>query len=98
MLRQKPPPASPPRCPPCLRCENDFFDLATEHFARGIERRLGELPRSRALSASERQAMAQALAGALIAQLRWWTARKHRPSPERMDEWFHRFAWAGIAK
>ncbi|HEU5450496.1 MAG TPA: TetR/AcrR family transcriptional regulator [Terriglobales bacterium] len=76
----------------------DFFDLATEHFARGIERRLGELPRSRALSASERQALAQALAGALIAQLRWWIARKHRPSPEQMDEWFHRFAWAGIAK
>ena len=75
---------------------SDFFDLATEHFARGIERRLGEVPRSRSLAATEREATAQALAGALIAQLRWWVGRRQRPTAAQMDEWFHRFAWSGI--
>jgi|SRR5579872_7488295 len=75
----------------------DFFDLARGHFARGIEQRLGEIPRSRSLPKMERSALAHALAGALMSQLEWWTRHGRHLSPEQMDQTFHRLAWTGIA-
>ena len=74
----------------------DFYDLAREHFARGIERRLGEISRSSGLPRMERAALAHALAGALLAQLDWWLRHGKRLSPEHMDRNFHQLAWAAI--
>lgn len=71
------------------------LDLARGHFARGIERRLGELARGRPIPAVQRAALAHAHAGALIALLQWWLRTETRESPERMDELFHRTVWGG---
>jgi len=74
----------------------DFFELARAHFARGIESRLAEVARSKVLPETERAVLAHALGGALIAQLEWWNHHRAKISAERMDVWFHRFAWASI--
>jgi AcrR family transcriptional regulator len=74
----------------------DFYDLARQHFARGIERRLKELRRSHRLPPLERSAVAHAMAGALVAQLDWWLS-KCRPVPaEEMDRRFHQLVWSSI--
>jgi AcrR family transcriptional regulator len=76
---------------------SDFFDLAREHFARGIGRRLREIPRARELPKLERETLAHVLAGALLSYLDWWL-RQRKPLPaERMDRKFHALAWAAIA-
>jgi AcrR family transcriptional regulator len=75
----------------------DFFDLAREHFARGIGLRLREIPRARELPKIELEILAQALAGALLSHLDWWVRRRKRPSAEQMDRKFHALAWAAIA-
>lgn len=75
----------------------DFYDLARQHFARGIEQRLKELPRSRRVPSLERSALAHAMAGALIAQLDWWLW-KGKPVPAaEMDRLFHQLVWSSIA-
>jgi AcrR family transcriptional regulator len=71
------------------------LELARGHFARGIERRLGELARARTLTAVQRAALGHAHAGALIALLLWWIRREPRESPAEMDELFHRTVWGG---
>ena len=74
----------------------DFYDLARQHFARGIEQRLKEIPRSRRMPSLERSALAHAMAGALIAQLDWWLW-KGKPVPaEEMDRVFHQLVWSSI--
>lgn len=72
------------------------LELAREHFARGIERRLAESPRGRGIPASERGALAFAYAGALLSLLTWWLDRGMRESPEHMDALFHRMVWTGM--
>ena len=74
----------------------DFYDLARQHFARGIERRLKELPRSNCLPPLERSALAHAMAGALIAQLDWWLSKCKPVPPEEMDSRFHQLLWSSI--
>jgi AcrR family transcriptional regulator len=76
---------------------SDFYDLAREHFARGICRRLRELPYSRELPKIEREALAHALAGALMSHLEWWLRQRRRLPAEQMDRKFHALAWAAIA-
>jgi AcrR family transcriptional regulator len=66
----------------------DLLELATNHFARGIEDRL----EARGVPLEERAARAQALAGALFAILPWWIRRGMKESPAEMDELFHRMA------
>ena len=75
---------------------HDFLELGQGHFARAIERRLAELPRSRGLAAGERTALAQALAGALLSLLTWWLERSMPESPARMDDLFHLMVWGGV--
>jgi AcrR family transcriptional regulator len=75
---------------------NDFFDLAQGYFARGIERRLLESGRTSKLSQQELPARASALAGSLLALLRWWLDRGAKESPTSMDELFHRMVWSGL--
>jgi len=74
----------------------DFYDLARQHFARGIEQRLKEIARSAGLSDLERSALGYTFAGGLIAQLDWWLARGKGISAEEMDRCFHELVWAGI--
>jgi AcrR family transcriptional regulator len=73
------------------------MDLARGHFARGIERRLAELPRGRSIPANELQAIAFTHAGALLSLLKWWLDRGMRETPAEMDELFHRMVWNGVA-
>lgn len=75
---------------------NDFFDLAQGYFARGIGRRLAESGRLAKLSQRELDARASALAGSLLALLRWWLNRGEKESPRDMDELFHRMVWSGL--
>lgn len=74
----------------------DFLDLAREHFARAIERRLTELRRARAVAPERRPALAQGLAGALLSLLDWWVVRPDPVAPEEMDKLFHAMAWSGV--
>jgi len=73
------------------------MELARGHFARGIERRLAELPRARSIPAGELPAIAFTHAGALLSLLTWWLDRGMREPPEQMDELFHRMLWKGIS-
>ena len=72
------------------------MQLARGHFARGIERRLGELPRGKTIPANQLPAIAIAHAGALLSLLSWWLDRGMRESPAEMDELFHRMVWNGV--
>ena len=73
------------------------MELARGHFARGIERRLAELPRGRSIPASELPAIAFTHAGALLSLLTWWLDRGMREPPAQMDKLFHRMVWTGLA-
>lgn len=75
---------------------NDNMELARGLFARGIERRLAELPKGRGISDSERPAIAFAHAGALLSLLTWWIDRGMKHAPQEMDELFHRLVWKGV--
>lgn len=73
------------------------MELARGHFARGIERRLSELPRAQSIPPHELPAIAFTHAGALLSLLTWWLDRGMRESPAEMDELFHRMVWNGVA-
>ncbi|HEX5603053.1 MAG TPA: TetR/AcrR family transcriptional regulator [Pyrinomonadaceae bacterium] len=73
------------------------MELARGHFARGIERRLSELPRGKSIPARERSAIAFTHAGALLSLLAWWLDRGMREPPEQMDDLFHRMVWNGLS-
>lgn len=75
---------------------NDNMELARGLFARGIERRLAELPKGRQIPEHERPAIAFAHAGALLALLTWWVDRGMKQPPAEMDELFHRLVWKGV--
>lgn len=77
---------------------HDFLELAQGCFARGIERRMGELERSKHLPAEARAVMGQALAGALLSLMRSWLAQASRKSPAEMDALFHQLVWSGVQK
>jgi AcrR family transcriptional regulator len=76
---------------------HDNMELARGHFARGIERRLSELPRGQAIPASQLPAIAFTHAGALLSLLTWWIDRGMREPPAEMDELFHRMVWKGVS-
>lgn len=73
------------------------MELARGHFARGIERRLSEMPRSKDIPAKELAAIAFTHAGALLSLLTWWLDRGMREPPAEMDELFHRMVWNGVS-
>ncbi len=75
---------------------HENMELARGHFARGIERRLSELPRGKAIPAQQLPAIAFTHAGALLSLLTWWIDRGMREPPAEMDELFHRMVWNGV--
>ena len=74
----------------------DFYDLAQDAFARGIARRLRELGVARRIPRTELAVRSTALAGSLLALMRWWIERGAKESPKTMDAMYHRMAWAGM--
>ena len=72
---------------------HDVLEIAQEHFARGIEQRLAEIPRARTIPAAERGAIAHAHAGALLSVMTWWLDRNSTSTPAEMDALFHRIVW-----
>ena len=74
---------------------HDVMDLGQEHFARGIEQRLNEIPRARTIPSDRRGAIAHGLAGSLFSLLAWWVQHGMTMSPEEMDKLFHRLVWTG---
>lgn len=75
----------------------DNMELAQGHFARGIERRMEQLPRGRGIPQRQRTAIAQAQAGALLSLLQWWIRRGMSTPPAEMDELYHRMFWSGVS-
>jgi AcrR family transcriptional regulator len=75
---------------------DDFFELAEGNFARGIEKRLLELKRLPDSKQRELAACSVALAGNLLALLRWWLDRGAKETPRSMDEMFHKMVWKGL--
>jgi AcrR family transcriptional regulator len=73
----------------------DFFDLAQGYFARGIERRLAASGRLPNCSKHELSARASALAGSLLALVRWWLDHDEKLSPREVDDLYHRMVWNG---
>ena len=73
------------------------MDLARGHFARGIARRLSEMPRAKLMTDSDRSAIAFAQAGLLLSLLTWWIDHGMKESVERMDELFHKMVWSGVS-
>lgn len=74
---------------------HDNMALAQGHFARGIERRLSEIPRGQGIPAKERALVAQAQAGAMMSLLQAWLRRGMKEPPAEMDDLFHRLFWSG---
>lgn len=72
------------------------LELARGHFARGIERRLSELPQSHRIPAEKRAAISHASAGALLSLLQWWIDRGMCESPTQLDDLFHQMFWGGV--
>jgi len=72
---------------------HENFELAQGHFARGIERRLKEIPRGATIPEREKPIRAFAHAGALLSLLTWWIDRGMKERPEEMDRLFHQMVW-----
>jgi len=51
---------------------HDLMELGQEHFARGIEKRLSEIPRARRIRPYRRAALAHGFSGNLFSLLSWW--------------------------
>jgi AcrR family transcriptional regulator len=75
----------------------DVWELGREHFSRGIEKRLKEVPRGRGIAHNQRAAMARGLAGSLFSLLDWWVQSGMKTSPAEMDKLFHRLVWSGCS-
>jgi hypothetical protein len=75
----------------------DVWELGREHFSRGIEKRLAEIPRGRAIAQSRRTAIAHGFAGNLFSLLDWWVRRGMNTSPAEMDSLFHEMVWSGCS-
>ncbi|HJT80341.1 MAG TPA: TetR/AcrR family transcriptional regulator [Chthoniobacterales bacterium] len=73
----------------------DVWELGREHFARGIEKRLGQVSRAGRVPADQRAAIAHGLAGTLFSLLDWWIRNGTGRSAKEMDELFHQMVWAG---
>src|ERR1700726_833349 len=73
---------------------HDILELGHGYFARGIEQRLIHFKLD--LGPRQRAALAHGFAGAFISLMSWWIHHGTSPSPEEMDELYHRTVWAGV--
>ena len=70
--------------------------LARARFANGIERRLSVLGRARGVDPATRPIVALVFAGVVVSMLLWWIDQQMAPSPNELDELFHRLLWNGL--
>jgi len=75
---------------------HDVMELGEQHFARGIEQRLAEIPRAGRIPLPRRSAIAHGLSGNLFSLLTWWIRHGMVLSVEEMDKLFHEQLWAGV--
>ena len=75
---------------------HEILQLAQGHFAKGIEQRLSEIPKSRGIPAATRTVLAVAAAGAMLSLMSWWIDRGSHASAEQIDAVFHNLVWSGI--
>lgn len=75
---------------------HDVTEAGVSHFARAIDERLAASGRATHLTPIEREAVAHAEAGAIMAMLDWWLFRGEPMSAEDVDALFHRTFWNGI--
>jgi AcrR family transcriptional regulator len=75
---------------------HEVLQLAQGHFAKGIEQRLAEIPRSRVIPPATRAVLGVASAGAMLSLMSWWIDRGSYASAEQMDAAFHHLVWSGI--
>lgn len=73
---------------------HDVMEIGQECFARGIEKKLAAIGPE--MPATRRRALSQALAGAMLALMRWWIVTVPRQPAPAMDELFHSLAWNGV--
>lgn len=73
-----------------------LLELGRAHFARGIERRLEQIGRTRTLTPRLRATLAQGLSGSFVALFLAWLRSPERVTPAELDELFHRLAWGGL--
>lgn len=75
---------------------HDVLELGQGHFARAIALRLRALPATAGLPPTRRTALANALAGALMALLAWWLDHGGAGSASEMDDLYHQMVWCGV--
>ena len=75
---------------------HEVLQLAQGHFAKGIEQRLAEIPKSRGIPAATCTVLGVAAAGAMLSLMSWWIDRGSHASAEQMDAVFHHLVWSGI--
>jgi AcrR family transcriptional regulator len=75
---------------------HEVLQLAQGHFAKGIEQRLAEIPKSRGIPPATRTLLGIAAAGAMLSLMSWWIDRGSHASAEQMDAVFHNLVWSGI--
>ena len=75
----------------------DVWELGREHFARGIEKRLGEISRGRTIPRARRRPISHCAAGSLFSLLDWWLHSSVKLSAAEMDRLFHEVTWSGCA-
>ena len=75
---------------------HEILQLAQGHFAKGIEQRLAEIPKSRGIPPATRTVLGVAAAGAMLSLMSWWIDRGSHASAEQMDAVFHNLVWSGI--
>jgi AcrR family transcriptional regulator len=75
---------------------SEFYDLAQDYFARGIEQRLKEIKRAGNIPPRELRVRAVALAGSLLSLMRWFMDRRAKDDPQELDAMFHRMVWSGL--
>lgn len=75
---------------------HEILQLAQGHFAKGIEQRLAEIPKSRGIPPATRTVLSVAAAGAMLSLMSWWIDRGSHASAEQMDAVFHHLVWSGI--
>lgn len=75
---------------------HEILQLAQGHFAKGIEQRLAEIPRSRGIPPATRTVLGIAASGAMLSLMSWWIDRGSHASVEQIDAVFHNLVWSGI--
>lgn len=76
--------------------EREVLELVQDFASLSINERLNREKLIASSSEAAREAAAHALAGGLVALLRWWLENEARETPAEIDDLFHRTVWHGL--